>query len=224
MKRLIIFISLFIPILLVNAQTTDFGGRLGVSYTKDFGTRWDLNLLGDVYMNQNFTKYEKFRAGIGVDYTFFRKKLKVGTTYYYINQFTSSHIYENRHRANVSISYSEKYRQYSFSYRLRLQTTFRDETRDYYRFNPKIYLRNKFQVSYSFYTKPIKLRLSEEFFWRLDRPDQRIIDQLRTTFGVQYRFNSVYAIDFYVRSGNDIQVNDRENIFSLGAILKIKNR
>ena len=57
------------------------------------------------------------------------------------------------------------------------QTTFRDERRGSYKFNPKTYLRNRLSVAWSIPRTALKLHCSEEFWWRLYKPGDNIIDK-----------------------------------------------
>ena len=77
-------------------------------------------------------------------------------------------------------------------------------------------MRNRLTVTYSIPNKPVKIYASEEFWWRLYHPGKNIIDNLRTTVGVQYSINKRHTLDFYLRSNNEVQVSNPDHKLYLG--------
>ena len=114
------------------------------------------------------------------------------------------------------LTVAPKFGDWKIAYRAMVQATFRDERRGDYRFNPKTYMRNRLQVTWSVPHQPVKLYLSEEFWWRLYKPGDNIIDNLRSTVGVEYSINKHHTLDFYLRSDNEIQVKNPDNVLSIG--------
>lgn len=205
------------------AQTTDMGMQLGIEYSKKISNSFKIGLGEEIRFNDYCTRYDRFKSSVNMDYTFLKEIIKMGASYDYLHTLTSDNDYESRHRINADITVSQKVKQFKIEYRGRFQATFRDENRGSYRYNPKIYMRNRLKGTYSFITKPIKLFLSSEFFLRLYQPDNYIIDELRTTAGMEYRFDKRNAVTVYLCSSNEIQVTNPLNYYSLGIIYQFKH-
>ena len=62
----------------------------------------------------------------------------------------------------------------------------------------------------------LKLHASEEFWWRLYKPGDNIIDQLRSVIGLEYKINKHHTLDFFLRSDNEVQVKNPENVLYVG--------
>ncbi|MCK9301825.1 MAG: DUF2490 domain-containing protein [Bacteroidales bacterium] len=208
----------------LHAQSFDIGGIAGVDYNRDIGNSFNISLEEEIKFSNYFSNYDRFKSGISIDYSHPKyDKFKIGVGADYLNK-NETEYYDSRFRWNATFSYSEKYRQYKFSYRARFQSTYRDENRGDYKLNPKNYLRNRLEVGYTFYTKPIKLALSTELFLRLNNPEGNFIDNIRTTFEVNYRFTRRSSMSFFVRSDNEIQVKNPLNAVYAGVVYKFSDK
>ncbi len=215
------FYTLFIACAcgVVCAQTFETGCVLGAEYDLKILKGWHATFEGDVRFNadSDFIYYNRAKIAVGTDYTFWNKRIKVGVSYNFLNYNNREDQYfENRHRVKGFLSIAPKFGQWKVGWRVMVQATFRDERRGSYNFNPKTYLRNRFSVSYSIPDTRVKLHLSEEFWWRLYKPGDNIIDQLRTIVGVQYGINRHHTLDVYFRSDNEIQVSNPANVLYVG--------
>ncbi|MBO4232552.1 MAG: hypothetical protein J5862_04890, partial [Bacteroidales bacterium] len=76
---------------------------------------------------------------------------------------------------------------------------------------------------YSFFSKPLKIAVSEEFFWRINHPSKKIIDALRTVLSFEYRIDKENFMTFYLRADNEIQVANPKNTYYIGIIYSFKN-
>ena len=181
---------------------------------------WHVSLEGElrcVLYEKDSPQFDRAKLGIATDYTFLKKWVKVGAAYNYLNYYNQEdNFYENRHRVKGYVTISQKFGAWKPSYRLQVQSTFRDERRGDYTFNPKTYMRNRFMVTWTVPRSPVKLYVSEEFWWRLYKPGDNIIDQLRSVIGVQYSFNKRHSMDVFFRSDNEVQVKNPKNVFSVG--------
>ena len=130
-------------------------------------------------------------------------------------------LFDNRHRIKAFVTIAPKFGAWKIAYRAQLQTTFRDERRGSYKFNPKTYLRNRLQVTWTVPHQPLKLYLSEEFWWRLYKPGDNIIDQLRSTAGVVYDINKHHSLDFFLRFDHEVQVKNPDQTLSIGVTYAI---
>ena len=213
-KRGLAFLMLLSP-LFVNAQTFETGGLLAANYQMQILEGWHWNARAEFRFDGNFTHYDRLRVGAGTEYSFWEKRIKVGVSYDYLN-YHIEHSFENRHRVTAALTWTEKWGGCKLSYRAAFQSTFYDERRAECSYNPKIYMRNRLSFVYQIPEKPLKLHASEEFWLRLNHPDRKIVDDLRTIVGVEYAINKRHSLDLYLRSDNEVLVPDPKNIFYLG--------
>lgn len=204
------------------AQTTDFGALLGVNYTKEINDAWNYSLESEARFDENFTSFDRLKVSNGFDYTFLKNRLKAAASIDYLlkNEMT---FFENRGRFNLALTYTEKIKQFKISYRVRGQVTMYEECCQDHRFNPKIYLRNKLELSYDFFGKPVKIYASAEFFLRLYQKEAHFVDAFRTIAGVSYRFDKNNSIDIFLRADNEIQVKNPANVYYLCVLYKFKH-
>lgn len=205
----------------VLAQTYECGGLLGAEFDFKIVNKLHLSVESEGRFNQNFTNFDRFKLGAGLDYSFWKKRFKIaaGADYLVSNQ---QDYYENRGRVQGSLSYTAKIQQFELSYRVRVQSTFYDESHKDHKFNPKTYLRNRLQVEYNFFEKPLKLYASTEFFLRLYQNDNYIIDEFRTQLGMNYKFNAHNSLGVFLRADTPIQVKNPDYAFYLGIVYGFK--
>jgi|GEM_PF-3308678 len=204
------------------SQTTDFGAVIRVNYVKEINKAWNYSLAGEGQLGANFTSFDRLKSSTGFDFTFLKKRLKAAGTLDYLLK-NEIDFFENRYRFNLSLTYTEKIKQFKISYRLRGQTTIYEETHQDHRFNPKTYLRNRLELSYEFFEKPVEIYASTEFFLRLYQPGANFVDAFRTILGVSYRFDKNNFLDVYFRADNDIQVKDPANVYYIGIAYTFKH-
>lgn len=199
------------------AQTFTTGGVFGAEYELKILKGWHFTAEGELRFDCDFTHYNRAKLAVGTDYTFWHKRVKVGASYSFLNYHDrEDQLFDNRHRVKAFVSLAPKFGSWKVGWRVMAQTTFRDERRGDYTFNPKTYLRNRLSVSYAIPQTSLKLHLSEEFWWRLYKPGDNIIDQLRSVAGVEYSIDRHHTLDFYLRSDNEIQVKNPDNVLYLG--------
>lgn len=222
MRKSFIFCILFLMVGFVSkAQTFDTRGLLGAEYEMKIMKGWHWGTEAEVRFDQNFTHYDRLKLSVGTDYTFWKKRVKVGVAYDFLN-YQQEDYFENRHRVGLRLSYTQKFQQCKISYRALFQSTFRDERRGDYKFNPKTYMRNRLAFTYNFPSQPLKLYASEEFWWRLYHPENKIIDATRTIVGVEYDINKHQSLDFYLSMDDEVQVSNPKHTLSLGVVYSYK--
>ncbi len=213
------FLSLGCIILFIacaEAQSFETGGIVGMEYDLKILKGWHFNAGTQVRFNHNFTHYDRWKVTAGTDYTFWKKRIKIGATYSLLNYQDDEGFFDWRHRITGSLTLSQKFGIAKLSYRAAFQSTFRDESRGDYKFNPKTYMRNRLQCTFSIPGKPVKLYVSEEFWWRLYHPGKNIIDELRTTAGVKYEVRKHHTLDFFLRLSDEVQVKNPEHKLMIG--------
>ena len=214
-QKYILFLILLLFTGRVAAQTFETGGVVGAEYEMKILKGWHWGADVEARFDRNFTHYDRFKVGIGTDYTFWHKRIKIGVGYSYLN-YHREDLFESRHRITGSLTLAEKFGNWKLAYRASFQSTFRDNRRGDYTFNPKTYMRNRLAVSYKIPGKPVKLHASEEFWWRLYHPERNIIDDLRTVVGVEYAIDKHNTLDFFIRSQNEVQVSNPRHILYIG--------
>ena len=210
-RNILIICIVCFPVFM-KGQTHETGAIFGVEYEKKVVKGLHFGLDGQLRFNQNFTNFDRLRLGAGLDYTFCKKRLKVGAAGFYLLGDKGTY-YENRGRVQATLSYTERIQQFKIGLRARAQSTFYDERRGEHKFNPKTYFRGRLQFEYEFFGKPIKIFASTEFFLRLYKKDNCFIDNFRTIAGIDYRLTQGSSLTFSFRSENEIQVKNPENIY-----------
>lgn len=204
------------------AQTFDCGAVLSVGYQKKIIQGLSFSAGAEGKFDQKFTSFDRFKLESSFHYAFWKKHLKVGVFGYYM--LSNQHrFFENRGRIGGDFSFTQDIKSFSLEYRIRVQSTFYEEKYSNHKFNPKTYLRNRLHFEYSFFSKPIKLYASTEFFLRLYKKDDYFIDSFRTILGMSYRFDKQNSISVYLRSDNEIQVKNPAHILYLGVAYKFKH-
>ena len=216
-KRIIIICLAVCACVITHAQTFETGGVFGIEYDYKILKGWHVSAEGEVRFDHNFTHYDRAKIGVGTDYMFWQKRIKVGVAYNFLNYHDREDQYfDNRHRVKGFVTIAPKFGDWKIAYRAQVQTTFRDERRGSYRFNPKTYLRNRLQVTWSVPHEPVKIYVSEEFWWRLYKPGDNIIDRLRSTAGVVYDINKHHSLDFFLRFDHEVQVRNPKRFLCVG--------
>jgi len=204
------------------AQTFETGGVLGLDYDLKLMKGWHATFEGEARANSNFTHLDRAKLAVGTHYMFWKKRVRVGAAYNFLAYHSrEDQVFDLRHRVKGFVTISPKFGPVKLSYRAMAQTTFRDERRGSYKFNPKTYMRNRLALTWSLPESPVKLYVSEEFWWRLYKPGDNIIDHLRSVAGVVYDINKHHSLDFHIRFDHDVQVSNPERILYFGIVYGI---
>ena len=199
------------------AQTFETGGLVGVGYDVKILKGWHASVEGDVRFDHNFTHYDRAKIEVGTDYTFWKKRIKIRAAYNFLNYHDrKDQLFENRHRVKGSLTIAPRFGPVKISYRAMVQSTFREKRNGPYKFNPKTYMRNRLTLTWYVPQQPVKLYLAEEFWWRLYKPGDNIIDRLRSTAGVVYDINKHHALDFFLRFDHEVQVKNPKRFLCVG--------
>lgn len=203
-------------------RTKDFGAIASAEISVGVARNVNLSIEEEFRLDNNCTQFDRWLNSFGVDYTFLRGRMKLGVMGDYIRRFNDDRYFENRYRAGVQLTYSETYRRFKFSFRTKLLSTFRDEATGDYRVNPKLYWRNRLQVSYQMPNSRFKYSVSTELHWLVNDPKNNIVDNLRTVAAVDYRLTRRQYLSAFVRMDNDLQVKEPVDRFYLGVTYKLK--
>lgn len=205
-----------------SGRTKDFGVIASAEASVGVARNVGLSLEEELRFENNCTQFDRWLNSLGVDYTFLHNRMKVGVTGDYIRRRNEDKYFENRYRAGVQLTYSETYRRFKFSFRTKLLSTFRDEKTGSYRVNPKMYWRNRLQVSYQMPNSRFKYSLSAELHLLVNDPKNNIVDNLRTVASVDYRLTRRQYLSAFVRMDNEFQEKSPSDRFYLGLTYKLK--
>ena len=206
----------------LSAQDSDFGIRFGAEISKKLTQKIELQFEEELRLNQNISAFDRSMTTLGGSYSL-NKTFKAGLfyTYIYANNQNDGY-YESRHRFGGWIQAAHKVNRIKFSLREKFQNTYRDEDLGNYKYNPKMYLRSKLEVSYNIKNLPLDPYLSVEMHYQLNNPYGNDIDKWRYTAGVEYGINKRFAIDLFYRVDDEANVKNAVRTSVLGTMLKYK--
>lgn len=203
-------------------RTSDFGGILSAELSVGLPAKFGLSVEEELRFDHNCTQFNRWLNSVGVDYTFWHNRMKFGLNGDYIRRANDRGYFENRWRIGAHLTYSETLYYFKFTLRSKLLSTFYDERTGEHRVNPKLYWRNRLQISYQQPNSRFKYALSAELFWLTNDPKNRIIDNLRTVATVEYRLTRQHYLSAFVRMDNDLQVKEPVDRFWLGISFEAK--
>lgn len=221
-KRVLLLCFLMMTILLGNAQTLEFGAIGGFEWEYSFKSKLKISVEEELRFNENISNFDRSKTTIGLSYKPFGKNLKIGGSFDYILK-NKIEFLENRYRGEFHLSYSKKMGQFTAAIKSSVQSTFYNANFGEYSLNPELYWRNKLQLEYAIFHKPIKIGISSELFYRLNHQEYQIIDEVRSELYFQYRFSQYNAITLFIRSINEVQVKDPETVIYFGILYHLKN-
>ena len=218
---LLLIVSL--PVLSQSDKETRLGTTMAIEVEKELSRKFSAALEEEVRLVDNRIGFDRSVTTLGLDYTFLNQKAKIGTYYAFIYLYNSDYLFEPRHRFYLNMSYKEIVAPFTFSWRGRLQATYRDEDIDSYKINPKYIMKNKLEVAYSIWGAPWKPYVSCDFSTILNDPaiDGYGLTRMRFTGGVNWRLNRTTYMDFFLRYDREMDHRDPD-AFSLGVSYKIK--
>ena len=203
-------------------RETNVGTSLSVELEKDLSRFLSLGLEEEVRLVDNNIGFDRSVTALGLDYSLFNKKIKVGAYYAFIYLYNNKYQYEPRHRYYFNVSYKQPVNLFTLSWRGRVQGTYRDENRGEYKINPKYVMKNKFEVDYTIWGSPWKPFLSCDLSTSLNDPVAGY-ELLRMRFrgGVSWRLDRTTYLDFSLRYDKYLS-DDDPNVWAVGVTYKVK--
>lgn len=211
-----------LPSFAQSERSTDFGAILSAKYESGLVGKLAIEVEEELRFDHNCTQLDRWLNSVALEYPFLHNRMHVGITGGAIRRYNDKGYYENRGRLGLDVNYAETYRRFKFSYRSRLMATFRDESVNDYRVNPKLYWRNRLQASYQAPYSRFKYALSVELHWLLNDPKLSVMDNIRTVFSVDYRLTRHQHLEALARMDNDIQVKAPVDRFYFGLTYHLK--
>lgn len=202
-------------------RETDFGTSLALELQKDLNKKFTISFEEELRLVTNDKGFDRAMSTLGVDYSFFDKRFKLGAYYCYIYMYNNKHYYESRHRYYLSLSYKQPLGDFTLSWRGRFQGTYRDENRGEYKINPKYVFRNKFDLTYTIFGSPWKPFVSCDISSTTNDPMGNELYKVRYQAGASWRLNRTDYLEFFVRYDN-YYADDDPNVIGVGVGYKIK--
>jgi len=223
-SKLIVFLLLSSLLTFAQGQReTNIGASLSAELQKEdlFLRNLNLTVEEEVRLIDNIKGFDRSVTSLGLDYSFFEKRMKVGGYYAFIYLYNDKHYYEPRHRYYLNLSFKQPWQRYTFSWRGRVQGTYRDENRGAYKTNPKYIMKNKFEIEYSVWGRPWKPYISCDFSTELNNPIGNELTRIRYQGGTSWRLNRTDYLDFFMRFDNYFS-DDDPHVFSVGVGYRLK--
>lgn len=223
-RRVALFLLACFPISTF-AQTPreiDVGASLTVEMEKELNRFFSVTGEEEVRLITNSVGFDRSITSLGVNYSLFSSKVKVGAYYAFLRLYNNDYLFESRHRYYLNLSYKEIFEPFTFSWRGRLQGTYRNENRGAYKINPKYVMKNKVEVAYTIWGSPWKPYFSCDFSTSLNDPVRgRELTRMRFQGGASWRLNRTTYLDFFLRFDDHLAYDDPQVVW-LGATYKVK--
>jgi hypothetical protein len=218
----VLFFSAFVLTSSAQSQKMTNGGAIFSFELEKFYNRFlSLSIEEEARLISNNTGFDRSVSSLGANYTLIDKKLKTGIYYAFIYLYNNDYLYEPRHRIYLNVLYKETFEPFVFSWRGRMQSTYRNENRGTYRVNPKYILKNRLQAEYLIWGLPWKPVLACELSRDLNDPESNALTRIRYQGGVSWRLNRTDYLDFFLRFDYYTASKD-PNVIFMGIEYKIK--
>ena len=219
-----LLLLLLLPVAAI-AQQRDFATEYSATYGFKPWRGGGITLGEKVRLTENSSRYSQSKTSFVVQQSLFRRqlalydmRLRIGTGYTFVNRLNtgSQYYYENQHRLMLQTTLSHDHGFWRFAGRVRMQSTFRDETRGDYRYNPKLMLRGRLSASYSLPDKPWKFEANAEYFYRLNDPRGAFVDEMRYTASATHIVDRHQSVSIYLKYFHEMQVSDPLRMLAVG--------
>ena len=220
--QMVAFALLILSPKLMSAHNNDFGIRFGAEISKKLTKKMELQFEEEIRLNKNGSAFDRSMTTLGGSYNL-NKTFKTGLfyTFIYANNQDDGY-YESRHRFGGWVQASHKINRFKFTLREKFQNTYRDEDLGNFKYNPKMYLRSKLELSYDIKKLPLKPYFSAEMHYQLNNPSGNDIDKWRYTAGAEYSINKKFSLDIFFRYDKEQNVKSPVNTSVLGIMAKYR--
>jgi hypothetical protein len=187
----------------------------------EFSAETDLRTIGgnDIYYVRLI---DRWAMQFSADYQIL-KPLKVGLSYQIMDKLDTKYAnYQWRHRANFTVSGKQKWGDFSFSLRERIQFTTKDDSKrirpngeiDTYKVKNDFTWRNRFQVSYDIPNCKITPAASVETFYQMNNPDGNKLETIRLVMSFNYKINKRNAVEAYSHFNREL-LNTSDEMYGI---------
>ena len=180
----------------VSAVEFDSGMMFGITVQKQFTKRFGAQVQQNLWINQNFTRYERYMPIVGLHYSIWKNYLKANVYYCYLNQLSETGYRIHRQRYQLGLSGGYTFTHLSVSLLSRFESTY---TRNASR-NPNNKWRNRAQFSYIIGRqcnwKPF---IAAEVFNTLNRLGGNATERVWYEIGVECSLDKSMSIELKLR-------------------------
>jgi hypothetical protein len=217
-----LFILLSFASFAQSQREMDAGASFTFAVEKDLSRFLTLAMDEEIRIVDNNTGFDRNVTSLGLDCSLFDRKVKIGAYYAFIYLYNNDFLYEPRHRYYLNLSYKETFEPFIFSWRGRLQGTYRDENRGDYKINPKYVMKNKFEAAYMIWGSPWRPYLSCDLSTSLNNPllEYELL-RIRYESGVNWRLDRTTYMEFFLRWDEYLSDTDAHKL-SIGVAYKMK--
>jgi len=204
-------------------RETKAGALLSYEMEQSLYRNFSISFEDELRFVSNAIGFDRNVASLGIDCSLLDKKLKIGASYAFIYLYNDDQMFEPRHRFYANVTYKQAFgRQWTVSWRGRVQATVRNENHDSYRVNPRFVMKNKLEIEYAIWGKPLKPYLSCDFSNNLnDHITRYDFVRLRFQGGVGWRITRTDYLNFFLRFDENFKEDD-PRVISLGAGYRMK--
>ena len=224
--ELAILVSLLLCCGMARAQHGDFGAELSATYGHRLWSGASFAFGEKVRLNSNCSQYSQSKSSVSIGQRLLHRQLdlynlkwKIGGGYTFINRLNEGkhrQYYENQHRFMLQSTLSYNYGFWRASGRVRLQSTFRDESRGSYRYNPKVVLRGRVTLGYVLPDKPWRFGAGAEYFYRANDPKGSFVDEMRYSVETTRIIDGRQNLSLYLKYFHELQVADPVRMIVVG--------
>lgn len=224
-KIIIIFSFLLLVSISLSAQNDDFGVWSSIEITKKL-KKIELNGELELRTRDNLQNISRLSGKVGVEYRII-KPLRVGVAYQYLHFHDMEYSdYQPRNRFIAYLQGRQKWGNFTFSLRERIQVTTKDESDrikssgkiDTYKMNPDWVWRNRLKIAYDIPKSRVTPAVSVESFYQLNNPDGNVFEGMRYTLSGSYKINKKQSVELFGLYDKEINVNNPENRYVAGVI------
>ncbi len=222
-KIIIIFSWLLLVSVPLSAQNDDFGVWSSVEIMKKL-KKIELNGELELRTRDNLQNISRLSGKVGVEYRII-KPLRVGVAYQYLHFHDMEYSdYQPRNRFIAYLQGRQKWGNFTFSLRERIQVTTKDDSDriknsgkiDTYKINPGWVWRNRLKIAYDIPKSRITPAVSVESFYQLNNPDGNVFEGMRYALSGSYKINKKQSVELFGLYDKEINVNNPENRYVAG--------
>jgi hypothetical protein len=200
---------------LSHAQTNDFGIWTSAGIEKQAG-RWNLQADAEVRTQDNSARIDRWSLGLSSEYKL-AKPLSLGLAYQFIEFHDVDYAdYQPRHRFTMYITGRQRFGDFTFTLRERIQLTTKDESDriksngeiNTYAIDPDLVWRNRIKLTWNVPRFPVNPSVSFETFYQLNNPDGNSLVDLRTMLAFRYKLSKAHSIEIYGLYDREINIAD----------------
>lgn len=206
------------------AQSDDFGVWTSIEAARKI-KKLELNGELEFRTRDNLQSIARVSGKIRAEYRILTP-LRVGVAYQYIHFHDVEYSdFQPRNRFIGYVQGRQKWGNFTFSLRERVQVTTKDESDriknsgkiDTYKMNPDWIWRNRLKIAYDIPKCKITPAVSVESFYQLNNPDGNVFEGMRYTLSGSYKINKQQSIELFSLIDKEMNVKNPENRYIVGA-------